>query len=1096
MTEEKLDPKAQKASIRRILGLVLALLALFVAAIWLFRQPIAEAIARGVCGQQQLVCKLSITRLDFGGLSLTGVDARGPDSREAALTATGLTVDLAWDGPFSPRPVFVRGDEVVVQLDLTGKRPLLGDLDTAITYFTKPSDKSAAQIPRIDIKSLRVIGQTDAGAVEARGHVTATGPDASVMELVAPATAMSLYGATMQLSGGQLRATIAGKQMSADAKLGLASFKTSDADISDVKIDASLTQVAGVLKGSGAASIGGVALKDTRLAGAQANASIESAAVDPAAFNLSEWLASVRTLAVKASAGEGDIAGMGWKKAELVANIEPKATGGSGGTVTLSIDNAHAQQGMAGRVEFAGHVDLSEGSGVATATGQLRIRGAALSSSSRKSFAEIVSAPLDAALPSFGAAAYRAANRAADNFEVTVPMSALASKGFEFSLLGGSELKSASGLMAMLTAPTGQQNVATIITHNGGSWTAAGSLRMSGGGGPPVSLDLAKASGQGNAFSLAGAASLQTWKVGSDSVSAEATGLEFQQDGVAGKAAGQLTVRLDGALGGGVWKDARGTGKVSAVWDAQTFAADAPRGAVIEWDQARYGETTFGKGALHYTAQGRLAERQGDGLIGKGTLAAISLPVTGENFSAKTVLGETGINWRAASGFRANFNSAPSTVEMTLDKRVVPIRIADINGTLDLRDGWRVNGGFSGGEVKAEEATVADLAGKFNLGGRGDTLDGSLSDIAMRIFDPLDEEHRRFEEAKFEGSATLKDSVATFTSGVAMAKSGMQVVRVTGTHSLETNRGSLTFEPTPLIFAPKRFQPYDLSPLLRGPANVTGRVDISGGASWSEDGMKANATADLRKIGFALATAGVFEGVSGKVVIADLLNLKSAPGQTITLDKVTLGLPIDNGAIRFQLIGYEAIRLESAEWPFVGGFIRVKPTDFRFGAEDNRVVAQAVDWDLAKIIEDFKVPDIKLSGKVSGTFPVVFSTGSATIDHAVLEASKEGGVIQYSGATGDAAAQAGEESKTMFEALKDFRFQVLKVGLNGDLADRMMMSLDVLGHNPKVLNGRAFQLNIGIDSALMQLLNSVKLRPTLQDVIETTKQGQTTGDQK
>ena len=80
MTEEKLAPKGLIASKRRIIGLVLALFALFAAALWLLRQPIAEAIARSVCADQGLACKFSITRLDLGGITLTALDARAPDA--------------------------------------------------------------------------------------------------------------------------------------------------------------------------------------------------------------------------------------------------------------------------------------------------------------------------------------------------------------------------------------------------------------------------------------------------------------------------------------------------------------------------------------------------------------------------------------------------------------------------------------------------------------------------------------------------------------------------------------------------------------------------------------------------------------------------------------------------------------------------------------------------------------------------------------------------------------------------------------------------------------------------------------------------------
>jgi translocation and assembly module TamB len=1086
MTEEKLAPKGLIASKRRIIGLVLALFAIFVAALWLFRQPIAEAIARSVCSDQKLSCKVSITRLDFGRVTLTGLDARAPEAANAALSARELAIDLAWDSLFSPRPSAVSGDELLVRVDLTGKRPLLGDLDIAIANFTKPSDAPPAPLPRINFKKITVIGETLSGPMQAIGAITATGADAFVIDLTAAPATLGMMGATMQLAGGQLKATVANKQISANAKLDLAKFEATDISISNVKIDATLEQIAGVLKGAGSATLGEVAVKDTRLKGAHASASVESAAVDPAALDVATLLAGLRKLELSASTGEGAVSGASWKKAELTALIAPKGLAKSGGDIVLAADEVRIPQGVAGRVELTGVVDITEGI-VGTAQGTARVRAAVVTAVARKQVVDAISLPLEAALPVFGSAAAEAIDRAALNFDVVAPWSAASSpiKGIEVTLREGGEVRAASGLLLKLVPPKGQQNVASFSTAHGGAWLAAGSLQLSGGGGPRFSLDISKASGGGTKLAFVGAASLKPWQVGSDAIAAEFTGLDFGLDDMAGKASGQLTVNLNGAFGGGVWKGARGTGAVDAVWDRQTFAADAPRGVVIQWSEARYGETVFGAAALRYSPQGRLAERVGEGVVGRGSLDAVNIPVKGGAWNAKAALGAVGINWRAEGGFRANFNAAPIAVDMTLDQRKVPIRIADVAGELDLRDGWRVKGAFSGGNAQAEEGTVADLAGKFNLGGKGDALDGSLSDIVMRVFDPkTEQEGKRFEEVKFEGSATLRNSVADFTGGFAMAKSGMQIAHVTGRHSLDNNEGLLTFDPIPLIFAPRVFQPYDLSPMLRGPAGVTGRADISGAVAWTANGLKASATADLRKVGFALASAGVFEGVSGKVEIADLINMKSAPGQQITIDKVTLGLPIEKGAIRFQLVGYDSIRLEGAEWPFGGGFIRIRPTNFAFTTDaENRIVAQAVNWDLAKLVEQFKLPDIKLVGIVAGDFPVAFRTGSATIDNATLEALKEGGVIQYSGSPGDAAAQGDKNSKMVFDALKDFRYQVLKVGLNGDLAGRMVMSINVLGRNPNVLGGQPFQLNISLDSELVRLLTSTTSQPDIRTAV-------------
>ncbi|MFT3724127.1 MAG: YdbH domain-containing protein [Hyphomonadaceae bacterium] len=1091
MTEEKLAPKGQTASKRRIIGLVLAVLATFVAALWLFRQPLAEAIARSVCEGQKLSCQLSITQLDFGGVTLTGLEARAPSAKDAAVTAKELSVDLAWDSPFSPRPRVVAGDDLIVRLDLTGKRSPLGDLETAITNFTKPSEKPPGPTPQLSFTKITVIGDTLSGPVQAQGTIKATGPDAFVIDLAAPAATLGLSGATVQLAGGQLKATVAGQQITGALKLDLARFEATDTRIADVKIDATLEQVTGVLKGSGTASLGAVTVKDTSFTAAQAKASIESAPINTSGFSLNTLLAGVRKLQLDAATGEGSIAGTTWHMASLTASIQPTAANRSGGDFLLAADDIKFPQGAAGRIELAGKANIAEGV-AGNASGTLNVRSAIVLTQSRKELVDAVALPLQAALPAFGDAAAAATNRAAQNFDVTAPWTASASKeALVFTLMTGAQLKAASGLTLSLVAPTAKQEVISLTTAGRGSWTGAGSLQLAGGGAPPFSLDVARATGGEGRVSIAATASLKPWKVASDSLSADFSGGEFDLDGNAGKATGQLAVNLDGSLGGGIWKGARGAGRVDAVWDDKSFAADAPQGAVIQWREARYGDTVFGAAALRYTPLGRLAENQGEGLVGRGTLASVSVPVNGGGWTAKTVLGATGINWRASDGFRANFNMAPSTVDMSLDQRKIPIRIADISGELDLRNGWRVTGGFSGGSAQADEATLADLAGKFNIAGKGDAIDGTLSNVAVRIFDPNKEDDRRYEEAKFNGGATLKDSIVNFTGQVAMAKSGMQVAHITGSHSLKTNAGSLTYDPTPLIFARTKFQPYDLSPLLRGPANVEGRADIAGGASWSDKGLKANASVDLKKIGFTLASAGVFEGVSGRVEVADLLNMKSAPGQQITIDKVTLGLPIEKGTIKFKLTGYEDIGLESAEWPFGGGFIRVKPMSFKFAAGDtNRIVAQAVDWDLEKLIDQFKVPDLKLKGIVSGDFPVTFSTGSARIDNAVLEANKTGGVIQYSGSAGDAAAQADENSQRLFDALKDFRYTVLKIGLNGDLAGRIMMSLSVQGKNPDVLGGTPFNLNIGIDSELVQLLQNAAGMFDARTVISQTKGGQ------
>ena len=1090
MTEEKLDRAPVKTPIGRILGLFLAAFVILTLGIWFLRQNIAEAIAHGVCTEQELSCKFTITKLDFGGVTLTTVDARAPGSNNAAVTARSIDVGLAWDNPFAPRASSVTGDGLTLRLDLTGKRSVLGDLEKAITTFTKPSDKPPGPNPKLQLADLTIIGDTLSGPVIAKGKITAADANAFVVELAATPTSMGVSGATIDITAANLNATVAGENISGRVKLQLASFMAAGAKLANINVDASLEQSAGKLKGEGAASLGNLQVNDVSLTDAQATASIEAGALSSGANTLSDWLANVRRMKIDASTGEGEFAGALWKRVKLTAQVQPAGDSKSNGDFALIVDDLREPRFAAAQTSVTGKIDIAAGR-IGSADGVIAVKSGFLPTQQRQSVANAAAAPFDSVLPAYANVLRRTLDRAAQNFDASIPWSArTTANGVAVSLNSRASVKAVSGLAITANAREPETVVATYTSSADNPWIAAGVVTLQGGGGPSVVLEIDKASGAGAKMSVAGSAFLRTWKVGADVFSADFNNLSLSADGPAGAAQGSLLVQIDGGMAGGQWKAARAEAKVNAKWDAATFVADAPGGALLQWKEARFGGSVFGASALRYTPIGHVAERSGDGFVGKGQLAPVTVPLKGDGYAAAVQLGAIGVNWRAQSTVRANFNMAPAKIDMTLDARKIPIRVGDVTGEISLSSGWKVAGAFKDASAELDEGHVADLKGSFDLGGAGGSLSGSLSGISMRLFDPLKEEGRRYEDINFRGEGHLKSSVVDFTGVFTLAKSGMQVARVTGKHDLDDNRGGLTFEPTPLIFKPRQFQPSDLSPVLVGPANVTGRLDVAGAAAWSSGDFKASGVLDLKQLGFALASAGVFEGVSGRIEVTDLLNMKSAPGQKLTLDKVTLGLPIENGEIRFTLIGYDAIRLESAQWPFGGGFIRVDPQDFKFSSEaENRIVARAVNWDLAKLADQFKLPDMKLAGIVAGEFPVVFTTGSAVIDHATLK-SVNPGVIQYSGSTGDAAGQADQNSKMLFDALKDFHYEVLQVGLDGNLTGKLLLKLSILGRNPDVLSGQPFQLNIGVDSALVPLLTSTMQRPDVRTAIEQVREQQ------
>jgi hypothetical protein len=1093
MTEETLSQTLAKRPLLRAFLIGGALFLVVFVAAWFARQAIAGAILKSLCGQYELSCSFRISRLDFGGATLRDVKVVGEDPEAAPVTMDRLAVDLGWPNPFGPRPVWIGGDRVVLRMDLRGG-PLLGELDRVLKSLpARDPEKPPAATPRINLSNARIIAATALGPVEASGSLTLVDPNNFVVDFAADPARLAREGSELDLAAAVVSARASGGTIKGVVDVDLARFKAPGSSIENMKIDLNVDQVDGRLTAAGAASAKELTLAEGAIAQASATANLEAAAVDLAKATPESFVIGIRKLTLAGEAGPGEMSGAGWEKGALNAHLDPRLPGGASGEVSLLVDRLKHASGAAERLEVGGRIDLPSGLSGAkgrtlNARGTAKLVGASLSPDASRELGQQVESPLKGLIPLFAAAAARTAQRAGETFELTLPWAfKLDDGGFDASALSGTGLKAASGFAAVMDG--GERPVVTVSAREGVSWAAAGSVRMSGGGGPELAVNVVKAAGAGRSLSAVGDAELAAWKLGGETLAGKVSGLEFESREDGGRAAGEVALSVTGGLAGGKWTRARASGDMTAAWSPEAFSAETPNGLSIAWDAARYGDMVFGAETLRYTPQGKLAETRGAAIGGEGVLGGLKFPVTGGNFTAEAQVGATAVGWTLGETLRATFDSAPSQVTMMQQDRHTPISLRDVSGVVEINKGWRVIGAFSGGAVQAEQALVNGLRGRFDLSGAGEALNGRLTDVAMSISDPHADDGRLFEPAAFEGSATLANGVADFTGLFTLTGPGVQIASVKGRHSLDAGAGALTFEPTPLIFRPRGFQPSALSPLLRGPANVTGRIDISGAATWDANGLQSSALADLRGLGFALASAGVFEGVSGKVAVSDLLKMTSAPGQTITLDKVTLGMPIEKGTIRFQLIGYDAIRLESAEWPFVTGKIAVQPVDFVFGADSNRIVAEAVNWDLPSLITLFKVPDVAVRGTVSGKFPVVFSTGSLRVDNALLEASSQGGVIQYTGSTADAAASADANAKMLFDALRDFRYKVLKVSINGEVTGQIVLKLTLLGNNPNVLGGADFDLNISIDSALMNLINSLQNPEGVDAVVDAVTKG-------
>lgn len=299
--------------------------------------------------------------------------------------------------------------------------------------------------------------------------------------------------------------------------------------------------------------------------------------------------------------------------------------------------------------------------------------------------------------------------------------------------------------------------------------------------------------------------------------------------------------------------------------------------------------------------------------------------------------------------------------------------------------------------------------------------------------------------------------------------------QVTLSHDMASGQGEMGFEGDLLFFQEDHLQPHNISEIMRGVfTNAIGTVTLNAKAGWNADGFDTSGELEIKDMDFA-SVLGPVDGMNGTIAFKDLLALETYPSQRITMGTITPGLPLYDGVIDFQFLSAEAIKVESLSWPFADGYIIAEPFKWEFGDHEHYLTLKAERWDLDVLFAELGLNDIEVTGRVSGNIPLVSQTGGVIINDASLFTSADGGVIRYKPAYGEAAGENNEFVKLTFEALEDFRYRLLSLGLSGDLAGRMIVKLAVEGHNPAVYSGSDIKLQVTLETALMSLFNQVAL---------------------
>ncbi len=313
-----------------------------------------------------------------------------------------------------------------------------------------------------------------------------------------------------------------------------------------------------------------------------------------------------------------------------------------------------------------------------------------------------------------------------------------------------------------------------------------------------------------------------------------------------------------------------------------------------------------------------------------------------------------------------------------------------------------------------------------------------------------------------------------------------QRVRLDATlrHHLDEATTEVEATLVPLDFTPDGLQPGDLATELEILTDVIGQ--LSGGVKLSlRDGeLTGTGVLELADIAFETEAASV-DGLDVRFEFDRIWPPRTARPAVLRIANVVSGVEASEVSAELSLAG-DATRpliLGVDEAQATTPFARVTLDPLRIDATSGRhdMTVRLSEVDLAALLSRLDVEGVAGSGRLSGAIPITVLEDNFTVTDGRL-AAEAPGVIKISvEALNQSLTGTAEQVKLLLTALEDFHYSSLVLALEkpADGGGRLKLFID--GHNPAVLNGHPFDVNIDLRGRFDDLLDTALRAYRLSD---------------
>ncbi len=331
-------------------------------------------------------------------------------------------------------------------------------------------------------------------------------------------------------------------------------------------------------------------------------------------------------------------------------------------------------------------------------------------------------------------------------------------------------------------------------------------------------------------------------------------------------------------------------------------------------------------------------------------------------------------------------------------------------------------------------------------------------------------------------AARATPTAAWTLSGAVRALDGGLTIHATATHDPLSNSGRLDLRSDPLRVGGAGVALAALSPRLARVAQaVTGRLTAKARLTWTGEPGTGEArtgewavrsSGDVRIEGGG-ATLGPVRvaGVNGVVALSSLWPPVVPDGQRLAVALLDVGIPLTDGVIRFGYGRDRRVDVDEAVWRWGGGTLKAEPFELSPSAPNGLVTLRADGVDLGALLDLIRVDGVAANGRLSGRLPVRIGNGRVVLDGAVFDAAGAG-TLRYAPAEPPPGLSGPEGSPTqlLLGALSDFRYDSLRLTLEGEAGGELRAGLSVRGANPAFYDGHPVSLNLTLSGALDRIV--------------------------